>query len=63
VSKLIDSALSYGLSFAALSSTLVHVWLWHRGEIRDGQSCTAEVVISSTPALTKSRVQLNDVHK
>ena len=31
------SALSYSLSFAALSSILVHVWLWHRDEIREGE--------------------------
>ncbi|KGB75916.3 hypothetical protein CNBG_1754 [Cryptococcus deuterogattii R265] len=40
-------ALSYGLSFAALSSVLVHVWLWHRDEIKQALS---------------SRLQLNDVH-
>ncbi|KAF8342569.1 OPT oligopeptide transporter [Cantharellus anzutake] len=26
-------ALSYGMSFAALTATLVHTWLWHREEI------------------------------
>nr|XP_018259221.1 OPT family small oligopeptide transporter [Kwoniella dejecticola CBS 10117]OBR81379.1 OPT family small oligopeptide transporter [Kwoniella dejecticola CBS 10117] len=30
-------ALSYALNFAALSSVLVHVWLWHRDEIKDGE--------------------------
>jgi hypothetical protein len=30
-------ALSYALSFAALSSILVHVYLWHRGEIKEGE--------------------------
>jgi hypothetical protein len=30
-------ALSYALSFAALSSILVHVYLWHWDEIRDGE--------------------------
>lgn len=33
----ISSALTYGLSFAALSSVLIHVWLWHREEIKSGQ--------------------------
>jgi hypothetical protein len=32
------SAVSYGLSFAALSSVLVHVWLWHRDEIKEGDT-------------------------
>ncbi|OCF35596.1 OPT family small oligopeptide transporter [Kwoniella heveanensis BCC8398] len=41
-------ALSYGLSFAALSSVLVHVWLWHRDEIKE--------------ALSKRATDLNDVH-
>ncbi|WVQ81284.1 OPT family small oligopeptide transporter [Cryptococcus sp. DSM 104549] len=40
-------ALSYGLSFAALSSVLVHVWLWHRDEIKQALS---------------HRTQLNDIH-
>lgn len=30
-------ALSYALSFAALSSILVHVYLWHREEIKEGK--------------------------
>jgi hypothetical protein len=30
-------ALSYALSFAALSSILVHVYLWHRDEIKEGK--------------------------
>ncbi|ORX39348.1 OPT oligopeptide transporter protein-domain-containing protein [Kockovaella imperatae] len=41
-------ALSYGLSFAALSSILVHVWLWHRDEIKE--------------ALSKRTAALTDVH-
>ncbi|WRT69105.1 OPT family small oligopeptide transporter [Kwoniella shivajii] len=41
-------ALTYGLSFAALSSVLVHVWLWHRDEIKE--------------ALSKRSNQMNDVH-
>lgn len=32
------SALSYALSFAALSSILVHVYLWHWDEIKAGKS-------------------------
>ncbi|ORY28793.1 OPT oligopeptide transporter protein-domain-containing protein [Naematelia encephala] len=40
-------AISYALSFAALSSVLVHVWLWHRDEIMEALSL---------------RTQLNDVH-
>nr|WVH01953.1 OPT family small oligopeptide transporter [Naematelia aurantialba] len=40
-------AVSYALSFAALSSVLVHVWLWHRKEIMEALSL---------------RTQLNDVH-
>jgi hypothetical protein len=33
-------ALSYALSFAALSSILVHVYLWHWDEIKEGKhSC------------------------
>ncbi|WWD21237.1 OPT family small oligopeptide transporter [Kwoniella shandongensis] len=40
-------ALSYAWSFAALSGVLVHVWLWHRDEIKQ--------------ALSK-RTVLNDVH-
>ncbi|KAL1405078.1 hypothetical protein Q8F55_008701 [Vanrija albida] len=28
-------AISYGLAFSALSSILVHVWLWHRDEIKE----------------------------
>jgi hypothetical protein len=32
-------AISYALSFAALSSILVHVYLWHWEEIKEGQSC------------------------
>ncbi|ODN97275.1 OPT family small oligopeptide transporter [Cryptococcus wingfieldii CBS 7118] len=40
-------ALSYGISFAALSSVLVHVWLWHRDEIKDALS---------------NRTELNDAH-
>ncbi|KAK8844104.1 OPT family small oligopeptide transporter [Kwoniella newhampshirensis] len=31
-------ALSYALSFAALSGVLVHVWLWHRDEIKQALS-------------------------
>nr|XP_019009874.1 OPT family small oligopeptide transporter [Kwoniella pini CBS 10737]OCF48655.1 OPT family small oligopeptide transporter [Kwoniella pini CBS 10737] len=31
-------ALSYALNFAALSSVLVHVWLWHRDEIKEGEN-------------------------
>jgi hypothetical protein len=30
-------ALSYALSFAALSSILVHVYLWHWDEIKEGE--------------------------
>lgn len=30
-------ALSYALSFAALSSILVHVYLWHWDEIKEGK--------------------------
>jgi len=30
-------ALSYALSFAALSSILVHVYLWHLDEIKAGE--------------------------
>jgi hypothetical protein len=30
-------AVTYGLAFAALSSILVHVWIWHRHEIKDGE--------------------------
>ena len=30
-------ALSYALSFAALSSILVHVYLWHWEEIKEGK--------------------------
>ncbi|WWC91168.1 OPT family small oligopeptide transporter [Kwoniella dendrophila CBS 6074] len=41
-------ALTYGLSFAALSSVLVHVWLWHRDEIKE--------------ALSKRGNDLSDVH-
>ncbi|WWD06796.1 OPT family small oligopeptide transporter [Kwoniella europaea PYCC6329] len=41
-------AITYGLSFAALSSVLVHVWLWHRDEIKE--------------ALSKRGHDLNDVH-
>ncbi|WVR09034.1 OPT family small oligopeptide transporter [Kwoniella sp. DSM 27419] len=41
-------ALTYGLSFASLSGVLVHVWLWHRGEIKE--------------ALSKRSSDLNDVH-
>ncbi|WVW79403.1 OPT family small oligopeptide transporter [Kwoniella bestiolae CBS 10118] len=41
-------AITYGLSFAALSSVLVHVWLWHREEIKE--------------ALSKRGQDLNDVH-
>ncbi|WVQ63858.1 OPT family small oligopeptide transporter [Kwoniella botswanensis] len=41
-------AITYGLSFAALSSVLVHVWLWHRDEIKK--------------ALSKRGHDLNDVH-
>nr|ODN90504.1 OPT family small oligopeptide transporter [Cryptococcus depauperatus CBS 7841] len=40
-------AITYGLSFAALSSILVHVWLWHRDEIKQALS---------------NRTQLHDVH-
>ncbi|GFZ47101.1 hypothetical protein JCM24511_04843 [Saitozyma sp. JCM 24511] len=40
-------AVSYGLSFAALSSVLVHVWLWHRDEIKEALA---------------NRTELNDVH-
>ncbi|BEJ15101.1 hypothetical protein CspHIS471_0408680 [Cutaneotrichosporon sp. HIS471] len=40
-------AVTYGLSFAALSSILVHVWIWHRDEIKE--------------ALT-NRAPMNDVH-
>jgi hypothetical protein len=29
-------AISYALSFAALSSILVHVYLWHWEEIKEG---------------------------
>lgn len=57
------SALSYGLSFAALSSTLVHVWLWHRGEIRSGQLSYPSIDSQLMEALSRTRVQLNDVHK
>ncbi|WWC98020.1 OPT family small oligopeptide transporter [Kwoniella sp. B9012] len=41
-------AITYGLSFAALSSVLVHVWLWHRDEIKE--------------ALSKRGHDLNDIH-
>jgi hypothetical protein len=30
-------AISYALSFAALSSILVHVYLWHWEEIKEGK--------------------------
>lgn len=40
-------AITYGLAFAALTSIIVHVWLWHRQEIIE--------------ALT-SKAPLNDVH-
>lgn len=35
---LMPSAITYGLAFAALSSIMVHVWLWHRQEIKEGGS-------------------------
>lgn len=28
-------AITYGLSFAAVSSVVVHVWMWHRREIKE----------------------------
>lgn len=40
-------AITYGLAFAALTSIIVHVWLWHRQEIIE--------------ALT-SKAPMNDVH-
>ncbi|KAL7420969.1 hypothetical protein Q5752_003853 [Cryptotrichosporon argae] len=36
-------AISYAMSFAALSSVLVHVWIWHRHEIREALSNRAEL--------------------
>lgn len=28
-------AITYGLAFAAVSSVIVHVWMWHRKEIKE----------------------------
>nr|XP_018999543.1 OPT family small oligopeptide transporter [Kwoniella mangroviensis CBS 8507]OCF63004.1 OPT family small oligopeptide transporter [Kwoniella mangroviensis CBS 8507] len=40
-------AITYGLSFAALSSVLVHVWLWHRDEIKEGAEINTANTIRS----------------
>jgi hypothetical protein len=53
-------AVTYGLAFSALSSILVHVWIWHRHEIKDGEmECCDDTDVS---ALT-NKAPLTDTHK
>ncbi|OCF79168.1 OPT family small oligopeptide transporter [Kwoniella mangroviensis CBS 8886] len=42
-------AITYGLSFAALSSVLVHVWLWHRDEIKEANTIRSKLMRSYLP--------------
>ena len=44
VASIESSALTYALSFASLSSVLVHVYIWHWGEIKEGmyRACLQE---------------------
>ena len=37
------SAMSYAMSFASLTSILVHVYLWHRDEIKKGRTSPSMV--------------------
>lgn len=51
-----DSAISYALSFAALTAVLAHVWIWHRQEIFDcgSASCCSVRIIAKLMAVDHS---------
>lgn len=47
-------ALSYALSFAALSSILVHVYLWHVDEIKAGKQNSILLKPMADPELCRA---------
>lgn len=48
-------AITYGLSFAAVSSVIVHVWMWHKDEIKE--ALLNKAPLTDTHKLVPQRLQ------